>query len=71
MLEFKEEATASDYAIKASALSKGALCVSVSSRLSRMLEDSGFETHFLDHDGFRGITMKVFKIIAIYHQLLM
>ncbi|MEM0438635.1 MAG: phosphoribosylaminoimidazolesuccinocarboxamide synthase [Desulfurococcaceae archaeon] len=65
VFEFKDEVTAGDGAIKASAPGKGALCASVSAHLFRILEDSGIETHFLDYDGSRRITVRGLKMIPI------
>ncbi len=65
VFEFKDEVTAADGAVRATALGKGALCASVSAHFFRVLEESGIETHFLDYDGSRRITARRLDMVPL------
>ncbi len=65
VLEFKDEVTAGDGAFRATVPGKGALCASVSAHLFRVLEKSGIETHFLDYDGSRRITVRRLEMVPL------
>ncbi|ADM27110.1 phosphoribosylaminoimidazole-succinocarboxamide synthase [Ignisphaera aggregans DSM 17230] len=65
VMEFKDDVTAMDGAIKASASGKGVLAARMSAYFFKVLEDNGIETHYIDYDGTRNITVKRLSIVPI------
>ncbi|MCX8185152.1 MAG: phosphoribosylaminoimidazolesuccinocarboxamide synthase [Sulfolobales archaeon] len=65
LMEFKDEVTAGDGAIKASASGKGYLCAVVSAHLFKVVEDAGVKTHLIEYDGSRTLTVKKLKMVPI------
>ncbi len=64
-MEFKDEVTAGDGAIRASAPGKGKLCAATSVFLFKYLEEKGVKTHLLGYDGDRRLVVRRLKIIPI------
>lgn len=65
VMEFKDDVTAMDGTIKASANGKSILAARMSVYFFKLLEDNGVETHFIDYDGGRCITVKRLSIVPI------
>lgn len=65
VMEFKDEVTAGDGAVRAVAPGKGVLCAAVSAYLFRYLEDRGIRTHFLGYDGVRRLTVRRLRMIPL------
>ncbi len=65
VMEFKDEVTAGDGAIRAVAPGKGVLCAAVSAYLFKYLEDRGIRTHFLSYDGVRRITVRKLRMVPL------
>lgn len=65
IMEFKDEVTAGDGAIKALAPGKGILCASISAHLFKVVENFGIETHLLGYDGLRRIEVRRLKMIPL------
>ncbi len=65
IMEFKDDVTAVDGAIKAVANGKGILVARMSTYFFKVLEDSGVETHFIDYDGGRLLTVKRLSMVPI------
>jgi len=60
-MEFKDEVTAGDGAIRASAPGKGKLCAATSVFLFKYLEEKGVKTHLLGYDGDRRLVVRRIK----------
>ncbi|MCS7098976.1 MAG: phosphoribosylaminoimidazolesuccinocarboxamide synthase [Sulfolobales archaeon] len=65
LMEFKDEVTAGDGAVKASATGKGYLCAATSAHLFKVIEDAGIRTHLIEYDGFRTLTVRKLKMVPI------
>lgn len=65
LLEFKDDVTAMDGAVKALMKDKGVINAAISAYLFKYLEENNVKTHFIDYDGFRIITAKKLRIIPI------
>jgi phosphoribosylaminoimidazole-succinocarboxamide synthase len=65
VMEFKDEVTAGDGAIKALAPGKGILCASMSAHLFKVVEDFGVETHLMSYDGSRRIEVRRLKMVPL------
>lgn len=65
ILEFKDEVTAGDGAIRVAVPNKGVLCAAVSAHLFRVLEDSGVRSHFVEYDGSRRIIARRLKMVPV------
>lgn len=64
-MEFKDDVTAMDGAIKAVAKGKGIINARLSSYFFRFLEERGVKTHYLGYDGLRTLTVRKLSIIPI------
>lgn len=65
LMEFKDDVTAMDGALKATARGKGIINARISAYLFQFLEEAGVETHYLGYDGVRTLTVKKLAIIPI------
>uniref|UniRef100_A0A7J3MYW6 Phosphoribosylaminoimidazole-succinocarboxamide synthase n=1 Tax=Ignisphaera aggregans TaxID=334771 RepID=A0A7J3MYW6_9CREN len=65
VIEFKDDVTAMDGAVKAIAKDKGVMNAAVSAYLFNYLESRGIKTHFIDYDGYRCIIAKKLGIIPV------
>ncbi|MEM0490155.1 MAG: phosphoribosylaminoimidazolesuccinocarboxamide synthase [Ignisphaera sp.] len=65
VIEFKDDVTAMDGAVKAVAKDKGIMSAAVSAYLFNYLESRGIKTHFIEYDGYRSITAKKLEIIPV------
>jgi phosphoribosylaminoimidazole-succinocarboxamide synthase len=65
VMEFKDEVTAGDGAVKALAPGKGILCASMSAHLFKVVEDFGVETHLMSYDGSRRIEVRRLKMVPL------
>jgi phosphoribosylaminoimidazole-succinocarboxamide synthase len=65
VMEFKDEVTAGDGAVRAAAPGKGVLCAAVSAYLFKHLEGRGIRTHFLDYDGAKKLTVRKLRMIPL------
>lgn len=64
-MEFKDDVTAMDGAVKSVARGKGVINARVSAYMFQMLSSKGVRTHYIEYDGIRTITAKKLKIIPI------
>lgn len=65
LIEFKDDVTAMDGALKSSVKGKGVINARVSAYLFRYLEGRGIRTHYIDYDGLNIIVVKRLKIVPI------
>jgi len=65
VMEFKDEVTAGDGAIRAVAPGKGVLCAAVSAYFFKHLESRGIRTHFLSYDGVRRLTVRRLRMVPL------
>ena len=65
LMVFKDEVTAFDGRFKDTAVGKGALSASLSSKMFEILEESGISTHYVCYNGDRGIVVKEYKVLPI------
>lgn len=65
IIEFKDDVTAADGAIKAVALGKGVLTARVSAHLFKLLDKAGIKTHLIDYDGYRKMFVRRLEIIPV------
>jgi len=65
IMEFKDEVTAGDGAVKALAPGKGILCACISAHLFKVVEGFGIETHLLGYDGSRRIEVRRLKMVPL------
>lgn len=65
IMEFKDEVTAGDGAVRVAVPNKGVLCAAVSAHLFRTLEDYGIRSHFIEYDGSRRITARRLKMVPV------
>lgn len=65
ILEFKDDVTAGDGTVRASAIGKGILCARTSAYFFKMLEIEGVRTHFIEFDGYRRMLVRRLSIVPI------
>lgn len=65
LIEFKDDVTAMDGAIKANIKGKGIINARLSAYLFKFLEENSIKTHYLGYDGDRTIIAKKLTIIPI------
>ena len=65
ILEFKDEVTARDGALRAFIRSKGIVNARVSAYFFSALSKKGIDTHFLDYDGVRRMTVKRLRMLPL------
>jgi len=65
IMEFKDEVTAMDGAVRSVIEGKGVLTARMSAFSFRVLEDSGIQTHFIDYDGYRRMTVRKLAMIPL------
>ncbi|MEM4555296.1 MAG: phosphoribosylaminoimidazolesuccinocarboxamide synthase [Acidilobaceae archaeon] len=65
VIEFKDEVTAGDGAIRSHVSGKGVLCARVSAHLFSVLSSAGIATHMLDFDGYKKMTVKKLNMIPV------
>ncbi len=65
IIEFKDDVTAADGAIKAIALGKGVLTARISTHLFKLLDKAGIKTHLIDYDGYRKMLVRRLEIIPV------
>uniref|UniRef100_A0A7C5XJ15 Phosphoribosylaminoimidazole-succinocarboxamide synthase n=1 Tax=Ignisphaera aggregans TaxID=334771 RepID=A0A7C5XJ15_9CREN len=65
IIEFKDDVTAADGAIKAVALGKGVLTARISAHLFKLLDKAGIKTHLIDYDGYRKMFVRRLEIIPV------
>ncbi|NPA97226.1 MAG: phosphoribosylaminoimidazolesuccinocarboxamide synthase [Crenarchaeota archaeon] len=65
VLEFKDEVTAMDGAVRATAPGKGVLNARISAYLFSQLEKRGIETHFIEYDGGRRLRVRKLRMIPL------
>ncbi|MEM1928021.1 MAG: phosphoribosylaminoimidazolesuccinocarboxamide synthase [Acidilobaceae archaeon] len=65
IIEFKDDVTAGDGAIRAKAPGKDVLCARTSAHLFSLLSSSGIDTHMLEFDGNKRMTVKRLNMIPL------
>jgi len=65
LMEFKDEVTAMDGAIKAVVSGKGVINARLSAYFFEILEKNGVKTHYIDYDGGRVLTVKKLTVLPI------
>ncbi len=65
VMEFKDDVTALDGAVKAVAIGKGIIAAQLSAYFFKFLKDSNIKSHFLSYDGCRRIIVRKLDIIPI------